>query len=474
MEQNTQPTENTQQPKSSKVSMKEILAINKLKYALPSRLSVVERRQNKISYADATVYSSSSGNEVVVRLTASQDYTYGPNSYLTFDIEGVAADGDLGFKSHTAMALFREVIFEDRSGVELERVSRLNSYCAQVVPWHHGSKYKETVKAMAGQFEGGEQVYSVTTGIPISPRVWKTNGIVADYDIKASKLTVSIPLRHFLGIFDRETLIPSMLLSGSMIRLQLETPSVALQKLDATNGSAVVATDYTLRNVRVVLDSMALKPVVQKNLLEQSQSGGLDYTYETAYHQSANPGTGKAFNLQVNKAVARVQKIYWSARSQTTPAQTNKDSLGTSLADIAVLQYRVGDLYLPTKAIRCSTTDTQKNGAEFYENSLQSVKRMKTYMYPTSITKDEFLRSGLELKAAAADNDNSGRCVHVQSFEMSSSGEYSGLGINNSRTLEVQIEFQADAPALSPRTLDSWIKFVKLAKCSSLRTIIKE
>jgi hypothetical protein len=461
-----------QQPQSmaaptGKTSMAQVLTINKLKYSLPSALSVVERRQNKISYADSTEYKSSSGSEMVIRLTASQDYTYGPNSYLTFDVSGVAADGDLGFNAHTAMALFSEVIFEDRSGVELERISRLNRYCAQVVPWHHGRSYKETVKAMAGQFEAGEHLH---TGDVPQPNGWKKNGSIADYDVKASKLTVCIPLRHFLGIFDRETLIPSMLLSGSMVRLQLETPSVALQKLSLA-GAAVVASEYTISNPRIVLDSMALKPVVQKNLLEQSQSGGLNFSYETAFHQSANPGTDSNFNLQLSKAVSRVQKIYWSARAANTLAQTDKDNLGTSLADVKQLQYRIGDLFMPTKAIKCSGT-TQKTGAELYENSLQSVKRMKTVMDPPSITKDDFLATGVAIAASAATNDNSGRCVHVQSFEMSSSGEYSGIGINNSRTLEVQIEFQ-DA-GLSSRAIDTWIRYIKLAMCSSLRTIIKE
>ena len=467
--------ENTQENKAMeentqdrKVTMKNVLAINKLKYALPSKLSVVDRRQNKTSYADSTTYDSSSGNEMVIRLTASTDYVYGPNSYLTFDVSGVATTDPIGFDSHTAMALFSRVLFEDRSGVELERNDKLNSYCAQVVPWHHGRAYKETVKAMAGQFEAGEQLHS--GGIPTDPQTWKKNGQVADYDIKASPLTVCIPLRHFLGIFDRETLIPSMLVSGALLRLQLETPSVALQLL--AGGTDTVATSYKISNPRIVLDSMSLSPVVQKNLLEQSQAGGgLDFSYETCYYQGANPGTSVNFNLQVNKAVARVQKLYWSSHAQATLVETTKDSLGTCRADVKTLDYRVGDLYLPSRVISCSGT-TSKTGAELYENSLQSVKRMSTMRDPPSITKDEFLRSGLALNSDAKLNNNSGRSVHVQSFEMSSSGEYSGLAINNSRTLEARINFQAQAP--TDRAIDAWIKYVKLAKCGPLRTIIKE
>ena len=454
-----------------KTTMSTVLAINKLKYALPSKLSVVERRQNKISFADSNEYKSGSGNEVVIRLTASTDYVYGPNSYLTFDISGAAAAGDLGFKSHDAMSLFSRVLFEDRSGVELERNDKLNSYCAQVLPWHYASRYKETVKAMGGQFEAAGQRH--TDGIPADPPVFQSNGTIPDYDIKDSAMTVCIPLRHFLGIFDRETLIPSMLLSGALLRLQLETPSVALQKLDnAVAAATVTATDFTISNARVVCDSMALSPVVQKNLLEQSQSGGgLDFTYETCYYQGANPLTSQNFNLQINKAVARVQKLYWSSHAASTLQQTDKDSLGTSKADVKALDYRVGDLYMPSRVIRCSGT-TRKTGAELYENSLQSVYKMKTYMEPPSITKNVFLVSGPAISATASANDNSGRSVHVQSFEMSSSGEYSGLAINNSRTLEARIEFQTQAAG--PRLIDAWIKYVKLAKCTVLRTIVKE
>tara|TARA_R110000851_G_scaffold18394_3_gene57854 strand:+ start:5041 stop:6435 length:1395 start_codon:yes stop_codon:yes gene_type:complete len=456
---------------SGKMDMKSLKTVNKLQYQLPSNLNVVERRQNKVSFADQNTYSSASGNEVVIRLTASTDYVYGKNSYLVFDIAGVAANGDLGFSKHTAMSLFSRVLFEDRSGAELERNDKLNTYCAQVKPWHFSAQYKDTGCAMAGQWEGGALVGVDSTGVPVDPPLLMKNGSIADYDIKASPLTVCIPLSHFLGVFDRETLIPSMLVSGSLIRLQLETPSVALQKLSATGG-AVVSTGYSITNPRVILDSMALAPVIQKNLMEASQaSGGLDFTYETAYYQGGNPGTSTNFNLQINKAVARCQRLYWSSHATATPVQTDKDSLGTAKANVNQLDYRLGDLYFPQRVITCSGT-TQKTGAELYQNSMQSVGRMKTTMDPPSITKNEFLASGIALNATAGTNDNSGRCVHVQSFEQSSALEYSGLAINNSRTLEARISFVT--PVATAQAIDAWITYVKLAKVNQIRAIIKE
>ena len=452
-----------------KMDMSSLKTVNKLQYQLPSNLNVVERRQNKVSFADQNTYSSTSGNEVVIRLTASTDYVYGKNSYLTFDILAADVDvvGTLGFFKNTAMSLFSRVLLEDRSGAELERNDKLNSYCAQVAPWHHPTGYKDTVCAMAGQFEGSTKLGDLTLGIPSVPAVFTKNGIVADYDAAASKLTVCIPMSMFLGTFNRETLIPSMLVSGALLRLQLETPAVALESLGTVATGAV---SYTITNPRVVMDSMALAPVVQKNLMEQSQaSGGLDFTYETVYYQSGNPGTSTNFNLQINKAVSRCQRLYWSSHSQTTPSSSNIDSLGTTQANCHQLDYRLGDLYFPQRVISV-TGAVSKTGAELYQNSLQSVGKMRTSSDPCSITKSEFLTSGVTL---AANSSNSGRCVHVQTFEQSSALEYSGLAINNSRTLEARISFGAAAIA-EAQVIDAWISYVKLAKCNQLRVILKE
>jgi hypothetical protein len=107
---------------SGKYDMSQIKAINKVKYALPSNLNIVDRRTNKVNFADQNDYSSQSGNELVVRLQASTDYVYGPNCYLVMDVQCTAASGTdpIGFVNNTAMALFDRVLYEDRSGAELK------------------------------------------------------------------------------------------------------------------------------------------------------------------------------------------------------------------------------------------------------------------------------------------------------------------------------------------------------------------
>ena len=136
----------------SKMDMSQIQAVNKVKYTLPSNLNIVERRTNKVNFADQNSYSAQSGNEVVIRLQASTDYVYGKNSYLTFDIQSAGA-GNLGFFKNTAMSVFDRVLYEDRSGAELERNDSLNRYVAQVCPLHWSSEYTATGVANAGERE---------------------------------------------------------------------------------------------------------------------------------------------------------------------------------------------------------------------------------------------------------------------------------------------------------------------------------
>jgi hypothetical protein len=458
---------------SEKVGMSKIQEINRVKYALPSNLNVVERRTNKVSFADQNSYSSQSGNEVVIRMTASTDYVYGKNSYLIFEVQCAGTGDEIGFKNNTAMSLFDRVLYEDRSGAELERNDKLNAYCASVVPIHHCRSSSAVHEAIGGQFQNYDRIYAPTTGLP-DPTERGKNGSLLDYDAKADSITVIIPLSDFLGIYNQETLVPSMLVSGSLIRLQLAKATVAFQNLDPSDTTSTV-TSYTISNPRVILDSLTLSPVVQKNLMEQSQAGGgLDFCYETVYYQSGNVTSGQTnFNLQINKAVSRCQKLYWKNRAVGTPEASNKDNLGATNYNISQLDYRLGDLFFPQRVISLPSGGVpQKNGSEFYENTIQSINRMKTKVDPPAVSKDIWLTSGTSLNANDADNDNDGRAINCQSFEMSSALQYSGLAINNSRQLEARIAFYG-----SPETgqvIDAWICYLKLAKCNQLRAIIKE
>jgi len=476
-----------QQP--AKMDMAKVQEINKVKYALPTNLNIVERRTNKVNFADQNAYSSTSGNEVVIRLQASTDYVYGKNSYLVFEVSGSAdaPDGSVGFNKNTAMNLFDRVLYEDRSGSELCRNDKLNNYCAQVLPLHHSSECARTLIANGGQYENYDQIYDAG-GIPTAG-VFGKNGDVANYEIinaggNATALTVIIPMRHILGVFNQETLIPSMLISGSLIRLQLSRATDALENIGASTVATDAGANYTLSNVRVVCDSLALTPVVQKNLMEQSQSsGGLDFVYETEYYQSGNVSAGaNSFNLQINKAVSRCQKLYWSNRAVGTPSSVTKDNSGSVKFNLSQLDYRLGDLFFPQRVITLPSTagaTPEKNGAEFYENTLQSIHRMKTNVDPPAVSKNIWCTGGTALNATAGDNDNNGRTVHCQSFEMSSVLEYSGLAINNSRTLEARINFINSEVPTDPipaqgQVIDAWICYLKLAKCNQLRAVIKE
>jgi len=459
-----------------KMDMSKIQEINKVKYVLPSNLNIVERRTNKVNFADQNTYASTSGSEVVIRLQSSTDYVYGKNSYLIFEVSAAGNDESVGFKNNTAISLFERVLYEDRSGAELCRNDKISNYCAQVLPLHHNSDCAKTIMANAGQLNNYDVIYD-GNGFPTADRA--KNGIVANYSLTTA-LTVVIPLRFMLGVFNQETLIPSMLISGSLIRLQLARVTDALQSIGAADINDQ-PTSFTLSNVRVVCDSLSLSPVVQKNLMEQSQSGGgLDFCYETEYYQSGNVTAGaNSFSLQVNKAVSRCQKIYWGNRSAATPSSALKDNNGTCEMNIAQCDYRCGDLFFPQRVISLPSTvgaTPSKNGGEFYENTLQSIHRMKTNIDQPAVSKLEWLQSGTRLNNNAADNNNDGRAVHCQSFEMSSVLEYSGLAINNSRTLEARINFYDynNPNNVSAQVIDAWICYLKLAKCNQLRAIIKE
>ena len=447
----------------SKASMAQLKSYNMLSYGLPSNISTVSKRTNKVNFADNNSYSSLSGNEIVIRLQSSQDYVFGKNSYLIMDVEAISTGpaGDaLGFKNNSALSLFSRVLFESKDGQEIERNDNLAGYGAQVVPLHYSAAATKNIHANAGQFNAIDES---------APGSYIQNGNVANYDARASPLTVAIKLGDFLGVFNNETLIPSMLLAGSLIRLELNSAKAAFENLTPAGTDDIDS--YQITNPRIVVDSMMLMPSIYQNLLEQSQSGGgLDYVYSCVYHQNASTDT-TAFNLQVNKAVSRCQRLYWSTHAENTPVSALKNNLGTNLINVVEYDVRVGDCYFPSRPIIVKNGNPVRNGAELYENTLQSIEQQRTNSNPVCITKNLFLTSGTALSATAANNNNDGRAVHCQSFETSSSVQNSGISINNSRTMEARIKFSSMPTTI---ILDSWISYLKLIKVNPLRAVIKE
>jgi hypothetical protein len=467
--------------KMSPEFIEKLFALNSLRYAVPSNLTIVGARSNKISPPDVQLYDTKSGaQEMTVRLATSTDFVYGRNCYISMRVLATpAASSNVGFRNGTAMNLFSRFVIESEAGQEIERIESLNFYCRQVLPWRVPADYLATGLAMAGQYTSGQTADGFTYGTngggrPAPGGTAPASAAADNYDCSVPDgLQVIIPLWWFSGVFARETLIPSTLISGARLRFTLAPALQAFESLLAV--PVVVALDgYQIIDPHIVLDSMTLAPVIQRNLLELSaNTGGLVYPYETAYNQNGTPGTATNFDLMINKAVSRCTNVVWSTRASNTPVNTAHDSLGTAQCNLRSLDYRLGSSYFPSRVILVpgTTSSPVKQGAELYQNSLQSFSRMSMAEATPSITKAKFLTTGQQPDATAANNDNSGYSVHCQSFRTNNTMEWSGLSLSASRSLSIRPQWITTGAG---QEMTAFIHYIKVSRCAPDRIYLIE
>jgi len=468
--------------KSSGV-MNGVMGANNLKYALPSNLSVINSRTFQQQFADQQSYASNSGTELNVRLQSSQGYTYGPNSYLRFDVLATglvagtsAVNYAVGFMKGDAMALFSRYLLESKSGDELERVEAVNEAVRNCLPWKYPKDYNG-IREMAGAPVQAVNQTGLTAGQISNGAPFCRQAVGGFTDQTAfTKLRVVIPLSYFSGIFSCESLIPASLISGMLLRLTLNNAKNALQVIASQTGWAYDAAQdadaiFTITDPVVVLDQHNLSPVIAKNLMEASQRG-LPFPYNTLYNQQSNPGSASSFVVQINKAVSRASRIWtYSQDSDVAPA-INVDNQGTAQLCYRSYQTRIGSLYLPFQPIlvpnaSSSLIDAGKNASELYINNLQAIDAIRPHGYHNaepSISKNDF--------SEQSTGTNSNRGTIIQTLEQSAPLAYSGISINNSRTAEQRIEYGNGKP--TNQVITSFLEYVKVATVYPVKTVIKE
>jgi hypothetical protein len=220
--------------------------------------------------------------------------------------------------------------------------------------------------------------------------------------------------------------------------------------------------DLKIDNIHFNLKSVQLTDATQRSLNEHSAVHGLEIVYPD-FDCSQQDAPNTDFNQEVRKACSRALKAFSVIRdkAKVDRNQTLTDKGQSDEWNVARYQWRLGALYFPHQpVVHAGVSDRDKlmTSKEAYFHALDCFGRIAPNGVYANVTHTEFCRN-FGLVAC--------------SLERSSLFNLSGVPINNSRILALQMQFlnrtntKADgspAPQVKQRTVDTFLKYVKLAR----------
>jgi hypothetical protein len=104
-------------------------------------------------------------------------------------------------------------------------------------------------------------------------------GTLQEFDDSTTDLTTRssyyyIPLAELSGLFANSKSIPSMVMSGLQIKLELESPVIAFK---AAGGGAAVS--YTISDCALFTDTFQLSDSIARKMNQLAATGGLELSY---------------------------------------------------------------------------------------------------------------------------------------------------------------------------------------------------
>ena len=382
------------------------LLTNNLVYEQPKALSLAVNRTYTNQYFQRNDYVGSKSTTAVIDWNTGTSYVNLENSYLTFRIQSVGGDANFGCGS--AMNIINEIRIRSRSGTELDRLELANLWSQKDSVYQKPDSYLTRMGSAQG----------------FGPTRDGTNDVINVEDDVARRFC--LPLSVLCPFFRpmKKQLLPPQLASGLRIEIVFEDYRTALfQKSGAVTG-------YNVSDIRFVLDTVDLTDDTQRTINMESASEGLEYAYERVYTATSQvPSNQLQLSMQVRKAVS--QACFATTLTMNNADRTNValDSFKTNGFNYKSYQYRLGSLYFPHQRVETSTLDV----SESFTLAMATYDKLRHPFAESSISVSSYL---------------GGQAVLATSFEKDMSLNMSGLPINNSRVLELNVEYTTVAQPL--------------------------
>ena len=381
-----------------------VLAVNGLKFSMPKPLSTTLVRTFKRQYSQRQSYSASDTIVFDLNVTGQVDPEI---SYLTMK---VSSDQKFVFGQNGATSLIRDIRISSKNGVELDRIQSFNA-------WSH--LYLSHI-------------------VDNSKLVKEADSLGINVTYAATGSTVVIPLPYLSGLFRphvKGQKVPSHMLSGARIEIQLESVARALQ------ASGTSPTTFTIEKPTLVLMEHTLNDNTLKVLTEESANNGLEYVYDRIF-TSIETSSNAIVNTQIKKAVSQATSVMTTVHDPTKQNDVTAQSFETlsitaTPARFSKFQYRLGSNYFPHQVCDNSIEAYRITESTYDNNRQNGVVSANTYANYLS----KFFTVAVPLKSEHGISS-------------------SGLAVNNSATIALEYEGNAES-----KIYYTFLVYTALARC---------
>lgn len=456
-----------------------LISVNNLNYVLEPDLSVAVNVTHKDQAFQNTGYTIVSAPvRSICLLNTGADFIDMFHSFLTFDLQITTKRNDvppeavskapthLSFGSGgSALNLISRLTIASRSGDELCRINQLNQWAAQEMTYKYDRDWYESV---GSAFYANPALLDGNTNneilIPLLAPPVVVNGQAV------TTIPIAIPCYVLCGLFEYGRLLPSMLCSGLRIEIEwenkdriaklfnIQTPAVPQ---DEDHVPAIV--QYVVNNPQFRLKSVQLTDSLQRTLNEQSSVNGLEIVYPDYETTTATiPPGGSGAHVEVRKACSRALRA--TARLRTVTTTLNAEWLVNSFesqlfgaAAVKALQWQLGSLYFPHQAL----------------NSAQN----PSYAYAWALSQFQCLQPKdvhTTFPTVSRENYKVTDQTWAVCLERSTLFNLSGMPINNSRVLALNMDSAGANGATQQTNITLFLKYVKLARVFLLNIEVEQ
>jgi hypothetical protein len=372
-----------------------LLKLNSLKYSLPENLSVVTARQIQ-RYPSLSQDHAGGASTIYFRAETGARFCDGRNSWVRLQLSVTATTAY--FASGSIANCIRSVVIRSASGTELDRVQNFNVLNRNMKRW---SCPPDFFSGPVGTLQGFDD--SAT-------------------DLSAADSYYYIPLAELSGFFANSKLIPSMVMSGLQIELELESPAIAFKSTGAPT--------YSIQDCALFTDTFQLSDSIARKMNQLAATGGLELSYvASASTFTSGASSQDRFSINANLSVSRALHAF-AVEVPTSHLTATEDSFNTGVgSELNTWQFRVGSQYFPTAPVT--------GMKDSLISTLYSWDKIRNCNASSSTAVDYASFMGYATPTTSQRN-----CAAVgTTLERSSVLNLSGIPINQSRALVLDINY---------------------------------